>query len=114
MWKVVPPIVLCTSLLGCTVRDMLPMLTVRAMTVLHDRAETNTLDAPAHRADFALSVQLALQPGARPRKHSQREVALEDRDAHFSAEPLSCADAELCAWADTAEQSVLAAMGVLP
>jgi hypothetical protein len=112
MWKSTCPIALSAGLAGCTLgRAAWPELSVRAMTVLHDRAAVRADDPRGRRVDFALSVQLALNPGARSRQ--QRELETE-RDPHFSAEPVTCTDQTLCSWADAAEQSVLAAMGVLP
>jgi hypothetical protein len=52
-----------------------------------------------------------LNPGVRDRARGRAEL---ERDPHFSAEPLPCTDETLCSWANAAEQSVLAAMGVLP
>jgi hypothetical protein len=111
MWKVVCPIVLSAGLLGCTPRDALPVLSLRGMTVLHDRPSAATLVPHGQRVDYALSLQLAFNPGVRDRR--QRDLGLE-RDVHFSAEPITCSDPVLCSWADAAEQAALAALGVLP
>jgi hypothetical protein len=96
---------LSTSVFGCSARGALPELSLRAMTVLHSRAA----DDPGRRLDFACSVHLAFRPGVREREPDRVYLA---RDAAFSAEPISCSDQTLCAWADAAEESVLAAMGV--
>jgi hypothetical protein len=126
MWKVVSPLVLSTGMLGCTARGALPLLSVRAMTVLHEGAATQAVDQRTHRFDFALSIQIAFNPGVRDRPRAaytdrtfdtERTADIDreaDTDAHFSAEPITCTDLALCAWADGAEQSILAAMGVLP
>jgi hypothetical protein len=105
MWKVVSPLVFSTSILGCSARGALPELSLRAMTVLHARIA----DDPGHRVDFACSVHLAFRPGVREREPDGAYLA---RDAAFSAEPIGCSDEAVCAWADAAEESVLAAMGI--
>jgi hypothetical protein len=108
MWKLVCPILLSLGPLGCTPRDALPVLSLRGMTVLHDRA-----GAPmrGQRVDYALSLQLAFNPGVRDRR---RRASSLEREVQLSAEPLLCNDVALCSWADAAEQAVLAELGVLP
>jgi hypothetical protein len=111
MWKLFCAWVSSVGLAGCTLRGLGPVLSLHAMTVLHDTAAANLSDPHGPRRDFAVSAQLTLNPGVRNRARSRAEFV---RDPQFSAEPIACSAETLCRWADAAEQAVLAAMGVLP
>jgi hypothetical protein len=111
MWKPLCASVSSIGLLGCTLRGIAPVLSLHAITVLHDTAALRATDPHGPRREFAFSAQLSWNPGIRDRAHSRAEL---ERDLHFSAEPIACADQALCNWADAAEQAVLATLGVLP
>jgi hypothetical protein len=111
MWKLSCALASSIGLLGCTLRGLAPVLSLRAMTVLHDTAAARVMDPHGPRQEFALSAQLTLNPGVRDRARGRAEL---ERDPNFFAEPIPCSDETLCSWANAAEQSVLAAMGVLP
>jgi hypothetical protein len=98
---------MAVSLAGCSMPGALPALSLRALTVLHERA---SVTSPGHGVDFALALQVSFT--AHHRRPRSFFYLAPKPDAW--SEAVACSDEALCLWASAAEQSALVALGVPP
>jgi hypothetical protein len=107
MWNGSSPWLVALFLAGCSARGALPALSLRALTVLHERASTTS---PGHGVDFALALQVSFS------EHQRRPRSISYLTPKPGAwnEAVACSDEALCLWASAAEQSALVALGVPP
>jgi hypothetical protein len=87
---------LCACTTGCSPHELVPALSVHAAVVLHR----------GRGRDASVTLQLGFG-GARARPHvRERALVLESTPA--------CEESALCEWSRMAEESALAALGVVP
>jgi hypothetical protein len=110
MCKQVSPLLLSTYLAGCAIPPVLPTLSLRALSVLHERATTTV---HARTLDVALSLQISGQYGRRIRAvPATWNVPATENVASLPGAP--CSDEALCQWESAAEQTALYSLGVAP
>jgi hypothetical protein len=96
---------------ACTARPLLPTLSLHALLVLHQAALGG--DRPERSRDLGLQAQLSFRPRHKPHPRvRQTSVALPMVMPLTAAS--DCQHALLCEWAQLAEESTLAALGVTP
>jgi hypothetical protein len=100
------PHALCLWLcLGCSARQPLPTLALRAVSVMHDRVSAAD---PARSWDLALIAELSFQPGMRSARTLRAELTQRSQLAERCSADEPCAVASLCAWEEAATTEALA------